>query len=205
MSTALKRLSVAEYLAFERPSTVKHEFFDGEIFAMAAANESHNLITGNLVGELGNQLRVGPCRVYASDMRVVLATGLRTYPDVVVVREKPQFEDDCHDTLLNPLVIFEVLSPTTELYDQTRKFAHYRTCPSLREYVLVSQDQSLVEHFARQPETGQWLLTARESLDAELELPALKIRISLREVFAKVEFPAEEPPPPPPDTSRRPD
>lgn len=205
MSTALKRLSVTDYLTFERASDTKHEFFDGEVFAMAGASEPHNLIAGNLIGELRNALRQSPCRVYPSDMRVVLPTGLRTYPDVVVVCDKPQFEDDRHDTLLNPLVIFEVLSPSTELYDRTRKFAHYRTCPSLREYVLVSQDQSLVEHFARQPETGQWLLTAHDSLDADLELPALQIRIPLREVFAKVEFPAEEPLPPPPDTSRRPD
>jgi Uma2 family endonuclease len=204
MSTALKRLSVDDYLTIERDSETKHEFFVGDLFAIAGATEPHNLVAGNLLGELRNALRRGPCRVYPSDMRVVMPTGLRAYPDVVVVCDKPQFEDDRTDTLLNPLVIFEVLSPSTELYDRTRKFAHYRTCPSLREYVLVSQDQALVEHFARQPETGQWLLTTRESLDTELELPALQIRISLREIFAKVEFPPEEPLPSPPDTSRRP-
>lgn len=187
-SAAVKKFTVAEYLALERSSETKHEYFAGEIFAMSGGSESHSLICGNLVRELGNQLTDRPCRVYTSDMRVKTLVGLYTYPDVAIVCDKPILEDD-RNSLLNPLVICEVLSPTTEGYDRGKKFQYYRSLPSLREYILVCQDRVLVEHFARQPATGQWVLTAVDSLDGFVEFPALGTRVALQEIYAKVEFP----------------
>ncbi len=181
-----KYYDAREYLALERSREFKSEFFRGEMFAMAGASESQNPVALNIAAELRNALKDGDCRVYPSDMRVKLPTGLYTYPDVTVVCDEPRFEDEHRDTLLNPLIIFEVLSPTTEAYDRGKKFEHYRSISSLREYVLVAQDHVLVEHHARQSALGQWLLTAVPSLDAAVELPSLRCRLSLREIYAKV-------------------
>ena len=157
------RLTPAEYLALERSSEIKGEFFDGEIFAMAGASREHNLVVGNLLRELGNLLRNGPCEVYPSDMRVRCPNGLGTYPDVSVACD-PLFEDDREDTLVNPVVIIEVLSPSTEAWDRGTKFLSYRGLSSLREYVLVSQDRRLIEHYVRQSGFDQWLLTSYDEL-----------------------------------------
>lgn len=188
MSTAaVKKYTIAEYFALERTSPVKHEYFAGELFAMAGGTESHNLICGNLVREFGNQLADRPCRVYTSDMRVKTAAGLYTYPDVGIVCEKPVLDDE-RSTLLNPLVICEVLSPTTEAYDRGKKFQYYRSLASLREYLLVSQDRVLVEHFARQSDTDQWILTAADSMDEVIHFPALGFQMELRQIYAKVDL-----------------
>jgi Uma2 family endonuclease len=128
-----------EYLAFERKSPIKHEFCDGSIFAMARANRWHNLITGNLYRTVSAQFLDRPCEAYISDMRVLVsATGLYTYPDIVAVCDERRFEDSEVDTLLNPNLIVEVLSPSTETYDRGKKFAHYRRLESLGEYVMVA-------------------------------------------------------------------
>ncbi len=138
----------AEYLAWERAAPDKHEFLGGEIFAMAGASFAHNKIVGNIVGELRDALRDRPCDVTPSDLRVKIpAVGLYTYPDAVVVCGEPQFEDDKLDTLLNPTVIVEVLSDSTEAYDRGKKFRYYRTIPSLRDYVLVG----FFDRFRRSP------------------------------------------------------
>ncbi len=191
-SAAIQRYSPADYLALERASEFKHEFFDGELFRMAGGTIEHSQIAGNVIGELRNQLADTPCRVLTSDMRIKLPTGLYTYPDVSVVCDQPEYEDDHKDVLLNPLVVVEVLSPTTEAYDRGKKFRHYQTCPSLREYVLIAQDRAVVDHYLRQPTSGQWLLTTFESLDATMPLPSFGIGLPLREIYAKVEFPAAE-------------
>jgi Uma2 family endonuclease len=193
MSTAaVKRYSVDEYLALERASRdIKHEFLDGEIFAMAGASEPHNLIAMNFASELRAALKSRDCRVYPSDMRVQCPTGLFTYPDVSVVCGPREFADDRNDTLLNPLVIIEVLSPTTADYDRGRKFKNYQTIGSLREYVLVEQDQPSIDHIARQSD-GRWLITSLTGLGAVLSLPALDISVPMGEIYAKIEFPPEE-------------
>ena len=159
MSSATKRqFTPQEYLSLERKSPTRNEYFRGEIFAMAGTSREHSLIAVNLTRRIGNQLEDRPCEVYASDMRVLVdATGLYTYPDVVVVCGEPEFLDREVDTLLNPTVIFEVLSESTEAYDRGVKFGHYRRIPSLREYVLVSQDRMLVERYTRQG--NDWLLS----------------------------------------------
>src|SRR4051812_40698878 len=138
MSTQPKpHLTPEQYLEIERAAEYKSEYFDGEMFAMSGAREAHNVVAMNIGAELREQLRQKPCRVYPSDMRVrVSSTGLYTYPDVVAVCDKPQFADEVTDTLLNPVLVVEVLSPSTEAYDRGRKFDHYKTIESLREYLL---------------------------------------------------------------------
>jgi Uma2 family endonuclease len=190
MSAATRtKLTAAEYLAIERKAEYKSEFYDGEMFAMAGASEEHCLAKDNLAREVGYQLKAGPCRVVTSDLRVLVnATGLYAYPDVVIYCDRPQFVDDVFDTLLNPLAIVEVLSPSTENYDRGTKFRHYRQIPSLQEYVLVSQDQPLVERHVRQSD-GSWLMTEIAGLDRVLEFGCVPARVPLGEVYRGVTFP----------------
>lgn len=184
---AQPRLTVEDYLAAERVSEERHEFFAGEVFAMGGASRRHNLIVTNLVRELSLQLKGESCETFANDMRVkVSETGLYTYPDVVVVCEDPRFDDEQNDTLLNPTVIFEVLSDSTEAYDRGRKFEHYRTLASLTEYLLVAQDHVRVERFSRQPE-NRWLLTEAGSLDDAVSLPAVGCELALAEIYDRVD------------------
>ncbi len=193
MSTsALKRLSWDEYLEHERLATEKSQFFDGEMFAMSGGSLNHSLIGSNLVREVGNALKPRERQAHGSDMRVVCPSGLGTYPDSLIVCGQPEFYDQRVDTLTNPTIIFEVLSPTTELFDRGGKFLSYQSLPSLREYVLVAQDRMRIEHFSRQPKLGQWLLTVIEDSDAELLLPTIDIRLSLNEIYAKVTFDPNE-------------
>ncbi len=188
MSTsALKRLSWSEYLAQERLAETKSEFYDGEVFAMAGAPRRHNVLVTNLVPRLDEALDGRPCEVYPSDMRVRCPNGLGTYPDVSVACD-PLFEDEREDTLVNPVVIIEVLSPSTEAWDRGTKFLSYRGLSSLREYVLVSQDRRLIEHYVRQSEFDQWLLTSYDDPAAKLELPAVQVTLSLADVYARVDF-----------------
>jgi Uma2 family endonuclease len=192
MASAAKilRYTPAQYLDLERKADFKSEYCNGFIVAMAGATKEHNQISGNIFRRIGNQFEDRSCTVYISDMRVFIdATGLYTYPDVAAVCGEAQFLDDVVDTLLNPTVIVEVLSHTTESYDRGRKFNHYRQLPSLQEYVLVAQDEVLVDHFTRQGD--QWLLTMFRSLDDVLTLVSIDCAISLREIYAKVQFPGE--------------
>ncbi len=183
-----KGVSVAEYLAAERTSDQKHEYFRGEIFAMAGGSREHNLIATNIAGELRGALREQPCEVYSSDMRVkVEATGLHTYPDVSVVCGEPKFEEDKRDTLLNPIVIFEILSDTTEAYDRGKKFENYRAIPLFSEYVLASQNEVLVEHFVRQSDGG-WVMRELRSGES-ITLTSIGCTLPLDEAYLKV-FPA---------------
>lgn len=186
MSLAAHRLyTPEEYLAFERAAEDKNEYINGCIVAMSGASRRHNLVTVNAAGELRQQLRERPCEVYSSDMRVQInAAGQYRYPDVIVVCGEPQFEDAELDTLLNPTVIVEVLSPSTEAVDRGDKFAAYRRLPSLQEYVLIAQDKPCVEHFLRQGE--RWLLTEFSGLNDIVPLPAIDCTLALRELYRKV-------------------
>jgi Uma2 family endonuclease len=182
------RLTPEDYLAIERSADFKSEYFDGEIFAMTGASEPHNIIVINSVIALGNQLKKRPCKLYANDMRVkVDPTGLYTYPDLVVVCGKAQLEDAHLDTLLNPTLIVEVLSDSTEAYDRGRKFEHYRKLESLAEYVLISQHWPHVESYRRQPD-HHWLLTESSGLDSKLLLESIDCELALAEIYDKVEL-----------------
>ena len=183
-----KRLTEIKYFELERQAEFKSEFFDGEVFAMSGGTPLHSLIATNLAAEFRNQLKGKHCVPYNSDLRLkVEATGLLTYPDLSVVCGPLQFAAGTDDTVVNPTVIVEVLSDSTEAYDRGKKFENYRQMPSLREYLLVGQKGPRIEQFVRQ-ESEQWLLREAAGLEATLALPSLEIKISLAEVFAGVEF-----------------
>jgi len=174
-----------EYLTLERSASSKSEFHDGQIYAMTGASREHNLVTINIAGELRNQLKKRPCEAYVNDMRVKAADARSYhYPDIVVVCGTPQFEDAHVDTLLNPTLLIEVLSPSTEAYDRGGKFAHYRKIPTLREYLLVAQDQPSIERYLRQGDV--WILTEAVGLEADVPLESIDCVLSLREVYDKV-------------------
>ena len=189
MSTLPKSyLTPEQYLEIERKAEIRSEYFNGEMFAMSGAREPHVLIAGNAASELNQQLRKRPCRVYPVDMRVrVTPVGLYTYPDISVVCGEPQFLDEDRDTLLNPTVIVEVLSESTEAYDRGQKFELYRSLESLSEYLLISSRRISAELFTRQPD-GRWMLTARTSLEDSIELQSIGCELPLADLYEKVEF-----------------
>ena len=179
-------LDVREYLALERQAEEKHEYLDGELVAMTGASRQHVRLVLNVAFALDRQLESRGCEVYASDMRVRIPAGnLYTYPDVAVACGEPHFDDADADTLLDPKLIVEVLSRSTADYDRGTKFVHYRTLPSLMEYLLIAQDRVHVEHFVRQAD-GQWLLFETEDLASILELPSLGCTLALRDVYRRV-------------------
>ncbi len=180
-------LTSQEYLALERGAEYKSEYYKGEVFAFAGASEWHNLITANLVATIHHQLRNSNCRVYPSDMRISIPqTPHYTYADVVVVCGQTQLDDDFKDTLLNPIVIIEVLSPSTESYDRGKKFESYQHINSLMEYVLVSQDRPRVEQFLRQPDS-RWLYS-ETSAEGIIKLTSIDCELLFRDIYEKVEF-----------------
>ncbi len=182
-------ISPEDYLELERQAPTKSQYFMGEIFAMAGASERHISIVANITAAFVGQLKGRPCKVYPNDMRVrVAATGLYTYPDVVVLCGAPRFDDKNKDTLLNPVVIFEILSKSTESYDRGDKFENYRSLDSLTDYVLVSQDKPLIEHFARQPE-DKWLLSTYSGLEAVATISTIACDLAMADVYDKVEWP----------------
>ena len=177
-----------EYLELERKSEIRSEYIAGRIFVMSGASRRHNLIAVNLSREVSSQLRGKPCEAYVSDMRVKVApTGMYTYPDIVAVCGEPRFEDAQVDTLLNPTVIIEVLSESTEAYDRGEKFAHYRRLETLREYVLVAQDKVRIEHYRRQ-EGGEWVLSEVSDAASTLHLPSIDCHVGVGAIYEKVEF-----------------
>ncbi len=182
------RATEAEYLAFERVSNEKHEYRQGEIVLMVGASLAHIRIVGDLDRSLGNRLAGGPCEVLVSDLKVrVREAGLYAYPDLTVVCGEPRFDDEYRDILLNPAVIVEVLSPSTESYDRREKFRAYRALPSLREYALVAQTEPSVEVYTRQ-ENDLWLWREAVALDDAMELASLGISVPLREIYRRVQF-----------------
>ena len=190
MSTVpVRHYTPEEYLALERAAEYKSEYYRGEIFAMAGAKLAHNLIAINLIRSLGNALDGGNCRVLSSDMRTKCPTGLYTYPDASIVCGKPDLEDEHVDTLLNPRVVFEILSPSTEAYDRGKKFENYRTIASLREYVLIAQDHASVEKFVRPKDAGPWEWTAQNDLKDMLILSSCNASIRIADIYAGIDFP----------------
>jgi Uma2 family endonuclease len=183
-----KKLSESEYLAIERAAEFKSEFYDGEMFAMAGASPRHNRIRDNLVYKISQNLEGGTCFTYSSDQRVkVKRTGLFTYPDLLIVCGRPELDPEHKDTMFNPQVIFEVLSKSTESYDRGKKFLNYRRIPSLKEYVLVSQEQKLIERYVRQTD-DDWLLTTFDDPNSEFALTTVPVRIPMADVYRGVEL-----------------
>jgi Uma2 family endonuclease len=177
-----------QYLELERKAEFRSEYRWGQIVAMAGASKQHTRIATNIGGELRNRLKGGPCEAFATDLRVQISdSGLYTYPDVIVVCGEAILADSHADMLLNPTAIFEVLSPSTELYDRGEKFLRYQAIRSLTEYVLVSQDKYLVEHYSRQPD-GDWLLHIANDVDEAITLRSLGCSLPLVEVYDRVVF-----------------
>jgi len=187
MSVPKIRITPQEYLAFERKSEIKHEFYNGEIFAMGVASREHNPVCMNVGSEVSTQLKNKTFEIYMNKMRVfVPATGLYTYPDIVVVCSEPQFQDEEFDTLLNPTLIIEVLSPSTESYDRGKKFANYRSIESLQEYLLIAQDEYHIERYMRRGEF--WLLSEARTIEEHMELTSIECVLDMREVYDKINF-----------------
>jgi len=183
-----KFLTPEEYLAIDRQAEEKSEYWDGEMVLMASASRQHNLIASNVNAELRDQLKERPCEVYPSDMRVRIPdTDRYVYPDVSVVCGDPQFEDEETDVLLNPTVIVEVLSATTEAYDRGKKLDSYLTIDSLQEYLLIAQDKPRVYHYVRQPD-NRWLFSETSQLDTVIQLDSIGCRLSFVEIYRKVDF-----------------
>jgi Uma2 family endonuclease len=177
--------SADEYLALERSADYKSEYVTGEIFAMGGASPKHVLIASNIAREVGNKLKDKPCQVYASDLRIQADTGSAYfYPDVAVVCGRPEYRDGKHDTVTNPIVIIEVLSPMTRNYDRGDKFAYYRRLASLREYILIDQEPCHIEQYVRTKSGFEF--SEIEDCQADLIIPTLDIKIPLAEVYAKV-------------------
>jgi Uma2 family endonuclease len=187
---------MAEYLTFERAATERHEYLDGLIYAMAGESENHGRICVNLTASLVSQLRGSDCEVFSKDTKVLCGLyraytreGLYAYPALVIVCGGGQYHDQARDVLLNPTVLLEVLSPSTEAFDRGEKFVRYRHwLPSLRDYVLVAQEHPMLDHYHRTA-PDQWILTTARGLDASLVLATLGARFALRDVYERVAFP----------------
>lgn len=190
--------TVDQYLAFERSAEERHEYMDGEIFGMAGESLSHGRTSRNLAGVFYNQLRDKPCEYFTKDMKVrsgpvprlhLSASGLYSYPDIVVVCGEPEYHDEKKDIILNPTVITEVLSPSTEDFDRGEKFNRLQVWnPTLRDYLLVHQDKPLIECFSRQPD-GSWTERRYEGLEANVPIPSIDCVLKLAEVYERVVFP----------------
>ena len=186
-------ISPQDYLALERISKEKHEYFQGKIVAMAGASLIHNRLVANLLGEIREALKHKPCEILPSDIRV--STPSREsymYPDALIVCGQPEMEDDKFDTLKNPVVIFEILSPSTEDHDRGRKFFFYRQIPSFKEYILVDSTKPFVE-ISRQEENGAWKFETISDPDGQLFISSIGISISMAEVYRNVSFQTEAP------------
>lgn len=180
-------LTEEEYLALDRQAEFRSEYFAGEMFATAGASRRHNRIVTNLVVALDLQLRERACNVYSNDMRVkVQTTGLFTYPDVVVTCGEEKFIDGENDVLLNPLVIIEVLSDSTEASDRGKKFENYQTIESLKEYLLVSQNSQRIEQFVRQS-SKNWIYSETHEPGETIKIQSIECELKLEDVYLKVE------------------
>lgn len=180
------RLQPKEYLAYEHEAEEKHEYWDGEVVAMAGGTPEHNAICFNLAAALGPRLRKSGCRGFTSDQRVKIPLSNRyVYPDLTVVCGEPVFDEDDAQTIANPTLIVEVLSPSTETRDRGAKLFGYRSLPSLRGCLLVAQDRTWIEHWSRQDD-GRWLVTEIEDMSAVLDLPEVGSRLQLAEIYRDV-------------------
>lgn len=183
--------TVADYLDYERNAPERHEFLDGNVYAMAGESPRHSTICFNLYSIIGNQLRGKRCRGYSPNMKVATnEKGLYSYPDLAIVCGQPKYHDKKGDVLINPTVIFEVLSPSTESYDRGEKFLRYvNGIESLTNYILISQNRSAIEHFQKQS-SGEWEKSEIEGIESVLKIDSIECEIPLTELYDLVEFSA---------------
>lgn len=179
-----------QYLALEEGADYRSQFYFGEIFAMAGASRRHNVVAGNIYAGLHGQLKGRRCEVYQNDMRVKVNPEFYTYPDIVVICGEPQVEKKNGENLLNPTLLIEILSPSTEKFDRGDKFRLYRLMPSVKEYLLVSQSNVNIEHYVRQ-EDNAWLFQEIRDLNGRVHLPSIDCELSLADAYDKVDFSEE--------------
>lgn len=192
MAQAKFLMSDEEYLAFERASESRHEYLDGQIYAMAGESPEHSTICFNLAAILKPQIRKKNCRGFSPNMKVQTSrSGLYSYPDAMVVCGEPIFLDKHRDVLLNPKVIIEVLSPSTESYDRGRKFFRYQKIKTLSDYLLIAQDEPLIEHFARLP-NQRWELSFTSELADSVHITSIDCLLPMAEVYDQIVLPAIE-------------
>lgn len=183
------RMTAAEYLEWERASDTRHEFFDGEIVDFAGSSLNHARIVVNIATELHDQTRSKDCELFTTEIRLRVGHAKAyTYPDIMIICEKPRVADDQKDTVLNPAIIMEVLSPSTALIDRVKKFHLYTSIPSLQEYLLVAQDSAAIEQYVRQAD-GKWLYAKIIGIESEIALPTLGCALKLADIYTGVEFP----------------
>ena len=188
-----QRMTADQYLAFERASETKHEYFDGDIIDYAITNVSHAQLVQNISGLLYLHGRAQGCLTFTTDLRVRIGKARAyTYPDVIVICGEPQFADDQQDTLLNPTIIFEILSPSTEVIDRVRKFANYTALSSLQSYLLVTQDGPQLEQYTRQID-GRWLYSKVTTLADDIVLPSVNCTFRLEDIYENVRLNPESP------------
>lgn len=177
-----------EYLSLEETATSKSEYFRGEIFAMAGGSANHNRIAGNVYAMLNNGLRGSRCEAFNSDMRLLVkAHQLYTYPDTMVVCGRIEFAKDRNDTVTNPTVLVEVLSPSTQDYDRGQKFEFYRSLPSLQDYLIIHQDQIRLEYYHKLADR-QWVLLELNDSEAPLTIQSLNFEIPLHRIYERVDW-----------------
>jgi Uma2 family endonuclease len=179
-------LSVEDYLSLDRDSETAIEYMDGMVYAMAGGSPNHALIAMNLARELGGHVK-GKCRVFSSDLRVGYASRMYVHPDLTLVCQTPVYDDESGDTLINPLLVVEVLSPSTESRDRGRKLFHYLQIESLTDYLLVSQDEPRIELYHRKPD-GEWVYLNVYGREERIEIPSIGFHLSLTDVYDFVEF-----------------
>jgi len=189
-SNPITKVTAEEYLALDRAAELRSEFLDGEIIAMSGGSMRHSELGANLIGELRAALKKTECRTLTSDFRVRVSPSIYTYPDVTIVCGTPMLADDREDILLNPTVIFEVLSPSTEYYDRIVKFQHYRGIESLQDYILVAQDQIRIEQYSR-GKASTWTIRDYLHADDVLAIPSIGVSVPLAAIYERIEFPPE--------------
>ena len=189
-SSPITKATAEEYLALDRAAEFRSEFLDGEIIAMSGGSARHSGLKINLAGEIRDALRGTPCRAFDSDLRVQVSPRMYTYPDLTVVCGKPLLADERQDILLNPKVIFEVLSPSTEYYDRGLKFRRYREIASLTDYILVDQDQARIEQFTR-GDAHTWTMRDYQDASEMLVIESIGVSIPIVRLYEQIEFPSE--------------
>jgi Uma2 family endonuclease len=189
-SNPITKVTADEYLALDRAAEFRSELLDGEIIAMSGGSMRHSALQVNLAGEVRLALRGTRCRAFNSDLRVRVSPSMYTYPDLTIVCGKPLAADGREDILLNPTVIFEVLSPSTEYYDRGLKFRRYREIESLTDYILVDQDQTRIEQFTR-GDANTWTLHDYQRLNETLMIPSIEVSLPLASIYEGIEFPSE--------------
>lgn len=187
LDQSLKKSSVEDYIGFERTSATKNEFLDGKTLARSGSNRWHNLIVSNTAIAVGSKMHGHKCEVYISNMRVRLASNFICYPDIVIVNGEPKFADNNYDLLQNPTVVVEIFSSQTNSSDKTKKLESFLEMESIRECLLLKEDEMRVEHYARQ-NAKQWIYRIYNERDDVVSLDSINTKVSVSEIYSQIKF-----------------